>query len=146
MGGEIDNEIIKNFALNPFQIQFDQNFAFMYLQIEREHIIEQTLNSLLSENLNLRKPLKIKFVGELGVDEGGVQKEFFQILVRDLFDPGYTMFTDHQDSRLLWFNGSTLESNYKFELVGVLMGIAIYNSNILDLHLPMACYKKLLND
>jgi len=25
------------------------------------------------------------------------------------------------------------------------MGLAIYNSNILDLHLPMACYKKLLN-
>ena len=77
MGGEIDNEIIKNFALNPFQLQLDQNFAYLYLQIEREHIIEQTLNSLLSENLNLRKPLKVKFVGELGVDEGGVQKEFF---------------------------------------------------------------------
>ena len=29
----------------------------------------------------LRKPLKVKFVGEEGVDEGGVQKEFFQLLV-----------------------------------------------------------------
>ena len=78
MGGEIDNEIIKNFALNPFQMQqFDQNFAFLYLQVERGHIIEQTLNFFLSENINLRKPLKVKFVEELGVDEGGVQKEFF---------------------------------------------------------------------
>eukprot|EP00798_Chlamydomonas_sp_ICE-L_P005400 gene5400-5623_t len=30
---------------------------------------------------SLRKPLKVKFVGEEGVDEGGVQKEFFQLLV-----------------------------------------------------------------
>jgi hypothetical protein len=30
------------------------------------------LNSLLREDLNFKKPLKIKFIGELGVDEGGV--------------------------------------------------------------------------
>jgi ubiquitin-protein ligase E3 A len=26
-------------------------------------------------------------VGEEGVDEGGVQKEFFQLLIRQVFDP-----------------------------------------------------------
>jgi hypothetical protein len=81
----------------------------------------------------------------LGVDEGGVQKEFFQLLIRKLFDPAYTMFTYNEESRMLWFNGNTFESNVKFELIGMLMGIAIYNQNILDLHLPMACYKKLLD-
>lgn len=30
----------------------------------------------------LAKPLKVKFVGEEGVDEGGVQKEFFSLLLR----------------------------------------------------------------
>ena len=35
-------------------------------------IIEDTLNSLVREDLNFRKPLKVKFHGELGVDEGGV--------------------------------------------------------------------------
>jgi hypothetical protein len=84
-------------------------------------------------------------MGELGVDEGGVQKEFFQLLIRKLFDPSYTMFTYNEETRMLWFNGNTFESNIKFELIGMLMGIAIYNQNILDLHLPMACYKKLLD-
>ena len=46
---------------------------------------------------------------------------------------------------MLWFNGNTFEANVKFELIGILMGVAIYNQNILDLHLPMACYKKLLD-
>ena len=55
------------------------------------------------------------------------------------------MFTYYDESRMMWFNGNTYESNVKFELIGILMGIAIYNSNILDMHLPIACYKKLLN-
>lgn len=67
------------------------------------------------------------------------------MLVRRLFDPSYTMFKYFEDSRLFWFNGHTFESNVKFELIGIIMGLAIYNSNILDLHMPMACYKKLLN-
>jgi len=54
------------------------------------------------------------------------------------------MFTYNEDSRFFWFNGNTFEDNIKFELIGILMGIAIYNSVILDLHFPMACYKKLL--
>lgn len=55
------------------------------------------------------------------------------------------MFIYQEESRLLWFNGNTFEPNIKFELIGILMGLAIYNNNILDLHLPMACYKKLVN-
>ena len=55
------------------------------------------------------------------------------------------MFIYQEESRLLWFNGNTFEPNIKFELIGILMGVAIYNNNILDLRLPMACYKKLLN-
>lgn len=50
----------------------DQNFAYLYLEINRESIIEDTLNSLIREDLNFKKPLRIKFIGELGVDEGGV--------------------------------------------------------------------------
>ena len=67
------------------------------------------------------------------------------MLIKELFDPAYTMFNYNKDSHLFWFNGNTFESNLKFELIGILMGLAIFNDNILDMHLPMACYKKLLN-
>mmetsp|Transcript_46491 Transcript_46491/g.34146 ORF Transcript_46491/g.34146 Transcript_46491/m.34146 type:complete len:91 (-) Transcript_46491:627-899(-) len=54
------------------------------------------------------------------------------------------MFNLDKQSNLFWFNGYTFESNIKFELIGVLMGIAIYNQVLLDLNMPLACYKKLL--
>jgi ubiquitin-protein ligase E3 A len=73
MKGEIDKEILTNL----FHANLNQNFAYLTLEVHRDRIIEDTLNSLVREDLNFRKPLKVKFVGELGVDEGGVQKEFF---------------------------------------------------------------------
>ncbi len=81
MKGEIDKELINNLLTNlndqhPAQ-NHNFNFAYLYLEIHRENIIENTLNILVNGDLNYRKPLKIKFIGEPGVDEGGVQKEFF---------------------------------------------------------------------
>lgn len=32
----------------------------------------------------------------------------------------------------------------EYNLIGVLMGLAVYNSIILDLHFPSICYRKLL--
>lgn len=37
----------------------------------------------------LKKSLRVIFVGEEGVDAGGLQKEFFQLLIRNLFDVRY---------------------------------------------------------
>jgi ubiquitin-protein ligase E3 A len=36
--------------------------------------------------------VQVKFIGEEGVDEGGLQKEFFQLLVRECFNPEFGMF------------------------------------------------------
>ena len=72
MKGEIDKEIINNVLVNPFGNHIDQYFAYLYLEINRDSIIEDTLNSLVREDINFKKPLRIKFIGELGVDEGGV--------------------------------------------------------------------------
>lgn len=123
----------------------ESDYMFLKFEISRDTIIQDTLNHLIKEGVNLKKQLKVKFKGELGQDEGGVQKEFFQILVRNLFNPEYTMFNYYKESKLVWFDRSTFESNIKFELIGVLMGLAIYNQIILDIHFPVACYKKLLD-
>jgi len=54
------------------------------------------------------------------------------------------MFTWDEDSNYCWFNANSFESSDQYFLVGVVLGLAIYNSTILDIHLPLTCYKKLL--
>jgi E3 ubiquitin-protein ligase HECTD2 len=55
------------------------------------------------------------------------------------------MFTWDEDSGYCWFNANSFESSDQYFLVGVVLGLAIYNSTILDIQLPLACYKKLLD-
>lgn len=42
------------------------------------------------QEFDLKKPLKIKYVGggEQGLDMGGLQKEFFHVIMEAVFDPG----------------------------------------------------------
>ena len=40
----------------------------------------------------------------------------------------------------------TLEPNIYFELIGILMGIAVYNNTFIDLPFPMACFKVLVGE
>lgn len=117
---------------------------YLLLEVRRENLIEDTILHLVHGESFLKKPLKVHFVNEEGVDGGGVQKEFFQIIVRELFDPKFSMFTYYEDTRLFWFNPDTIAPEDEFELVGLILGLAIYNFNIIDVHLPLATYKKLV--
>ncbi|KAJ3391176.1 60S ribosomal protein L3 [Entophlyctis sp. JEL0112] len=117
---------------------------FLTLHIRRNNLIADSLNQLQSRHIDLKKKLCIEFVGEPGVDAGGLTKEWFLLLVRHLFDSQYGMFTFDEDSQLCWMNPASLENVEEFRLVGIVIGLAIYNSTILDVQFPPAIYKKLL--
>ncbi|OQR93549.1 HECT E3 ubiquitin ligase [Thraustotheca clavata] len=119
---------------------------YLILRVRRENVIQDALHQIVqvATSEQLKKPLKVKFIGEEGVDEGGVQKEFFQIIIRQLLDPNFGMFIADDETRTLWFNCDSYESTTEFELIGILLGLAIYNGVILELHFPSLVYKKLM--
>ncbi|KAH9314061.1 hypothetical protein KI387_022688, partial [Taxus chinensis] len=135
----IQRSVIQQMFLHSYAI------PFLVLMVRRSDLIGDTLRQLSSLQTNdYKKPLKVIFEGEDGVDEGGVTKEFFQILVRDLFHVDYGMFTYSEDTRNFWFNPNSMESDHEFWLVGAILGLAIYNGVILDVHFPAVIYKKLM--
>lgn len=66
----------------------------------------------------------------------------FQLVVRNLLDPKYGMFVYKEETRVFWFNVASPDAP-EFVLVGTMLGLAIYNSVILDLPFPLLVYKKL---
>ncbi|KOB73457.1 Ubiquitin-protein ligase E3A [Operophtera brumata] len=62
---------------------------FLRLKVRRTHIIDDALVE----------------VSEQGVDEGGVSKEFFQLIVEAIFNPDYGMFTQQVDSLTTLYKG-----------------------------------------
>ena len=131
--------------MNFQQNRVDMRGIYLFLEIRRNSLIEDTLNFIANSQLNFKKQLKVKFLGEQGVDEGGVKKEFFLLLIRQLFDPDYGMFTYNEKNRFFWFNAPSFESKIKFELIGVILGLAFFNNVILDIKFPLVIYKKILN-
>merc|ERR1719487_330251 len=119
---------------------------FLVLTVHRDQVIADALRQLASfPSSQFRKPLKVIFDGEQGVDEGGVQKEFFQLLMEELYNEDFGMFERVDDERHnFWFSKSSFENNLQFELFGSLLGLAIYNQVILDVKFPPALYKKLM--
>lgn len=54
------------------------------------------------------------------------------------------MFTLNSDTQMYWFNPTSFESDAQFTLIGIILGLAIYNNIILDVHFPMVVYRKLM--
>ena len=119
---------------------------YLLLEVRREQLVLDVLDQIALKEADLKKPLKIKFRGggEEGMDQGGVQKEFFQVLIDNLLDPAYGMFVYDEETRYCWINPSSLENERRFELIGTVLGLALYNGVILGVNFPKLFYKKLL--
>ncbi|EER29252.1 HECT-domain containing protein [Coccidioides posadasii C735 delta SOWgp] len=121
---------------------------YLVLKVRRECLVEDSLRGVSevvgSGQEEIKKGLRIEFVGEEGVDAGGLRKEWFLSLVREVFDPLNGSFLYDNDSRYCYFNPYCFESSEQFFLVGVVLGLAIYNSTILDVAFPPFAFRKLL--
>nr|XP_009933995.1 PREDICTED: probable E3 ubiquitin-protein ligase HECTD2 [Opisthocomus hoazin] len=123
----------------------DMNMLFLNVKVRRTHLVSDSLDELARKRADLKKKLKVTFVGEAGLDMGGLTKEWFLLLIRQIFHPDYGMFTYHKDSHCHWFSSFKCDNYSEFRLVGALMGLAVYNSITLDIRFPPCCYKKLLS-
>jgi len=111
--------------------------------------LEQELARQASEDLV--KPLKVVFIGEAGIDAGGLTKELFLLSWEQLADPLRGLFTVVADGRARWLaqdgpagGAEDAARQTAWGLVGMLLGLALHNGVLLELRLPRAFYRKLL--
>ncbi|XP_057653179.1 probable E3 ubiquitin-protein ligase HERC4 isoform X1 [Diorhabda carinulata] len=121
--------------------------SYLVLNVTRENIVDDALRELSEvDPHDLKKPLRVKFAGEEAEDAGGVTKEFFLLLLRQILDPKYGMFQEYEETRAIWFSETSFEDNSVYFLIGMILGLAIYNFTIIDIPFPLALYKKLLGE
>lgn len=87
-----NSEIFNQFTQGGLMGLMNINSMHLAITVRRNNILEDALNRLSNQGRNLKKPLRVSFAGEAGVDAGGVKKEFFQLLSKELFNPEYAMF------------------------------------------------------
>lgn len=120
---------------------------YLVLNVTRENLVADTIREIRQySQRDFKKPLKVKFCGEEAEDAGGVRKEFFMLLLKEILDPKYGMFKEFEDSRQIWFSDVSFEGEEMYGLIGLLCGLAIYNFTIINLPFPLALYKKILGE
>ncbi|ORX56236.1 hypothetical protein DM01DRAFT_1303664 [Hesseltinella vesiculosa] len=123
---------------------------YLLLEIRRDQIVEDTWHQVSLKWRDLKKPLKIKFVdgGEEGVDQGGVQKEYFAVLFEHLLSKSHGLFSlltdDGEPSPFHWFRTTPDPDLNGYEMMGVLLGLAVYNGVLLHLTFPRIFWQQLL--
>eukprot|EP00173_Palmaria_palmata_P002120 Plantae.Rhodophyta-Palmaria_palmata.ctg2300.p1 GENE.Plantae.Rhodophyta-Palmaria_palmata.ctg2300~~Plantae.Rhodophyta-Palmaria_palmata.ctg2300.p1 ORF type:complete len:398 (-),score=66.37 Plantae.Rhodophyta-Palmaria_palmata.ctg2300:359-1471(-) len=123
------------------------NVRFFVLHVRRSHIVGDTFHQLAQcaekSPRNLHKPLRVRFEGEPGQDEGGLTKEFFQVLFDEILGASYGMFNHDPETRQHWIARDSMADAKDFKLVGVAAGLALFNSILLDVQFPAVIFRKL---
>jgi HECT-domain (ubiquitin-transferase)/Regulator of chromosome condensation (RCC1) repeat len=131
----------------PMDFSHAQNMGFLVLDVRRNHIVSDTFHQLAAcvaqAPRDLHKTLRVQFQGEPGQDEGGLTKEFFQVLFEELLGGSYGMFVYHEDTRHHWFAQDSPCEPSDFMLVGIAVGLALFNTILLDVQFPSVIYHKL---
>uniref|UniRef100_A0A3Q1FKY3 HECT-type E3 ubiquitin transferase n=1 Tax=Acanthochromis polyacanthus TaxID=80966 RepID=A0A3Q1FKY3_9TELE len=96
----------------------DMNLLFLNIKVRRAQLLSDSLDELTRKRCDLKKKLRVTFVGEAGLDMGGLTKEWFLLLVRQIFHTDYGMFTYMKDSRCHWFSSWKCDNYSEFQLVG----------------------------
>ncbi|KAI1263158.1 hypothetical protein F5Y18DRAFT_394839 [Xylariaceae sp. FL1019] len=123
---------------------------YLILDIRREDVLADAFDQLWRrEERELMRPLKIHLgedSGEEGFDSGGVQQEFFRLAIAEALNPDYGAFTVEDRTRMTWFQPGSLQPEWRYELVGLIVSLAVYNGLTLPVTFPKALYHRLLGE
>ncbi|KAI6021384.1 hypothetical protein BKA83DRAFT_4464115 [Pisolithus microcarpus] len=127
-----------------------EHHGTLQLNVRRARVFEDSFQYLQRKTGDQIKygKLSVRFYDEEGVDAGGVTREWFQILARQMFDPNYALFQPcaadkltYQPNKNSWVNPEHLSF---FKFVGRVIGKAIYDGRLLDAYFAKSLYRQLL--
>lgn len=149
---------------NPKVLEFDNKRVYfqhklhedrkqvskLSVTVSREQVFLDSYRALFFKPVDAVRTsvLEIHFKDEEGVDAGGLTREWYQVLSRQMFNPGYALFTPvtsdkttFHPNRASWVNPEHLSF---FKFVGMIIGKAIYDGYMLDCHFTRAVFKSIL--
>ncbi|KAJ6586954.1 hypothetical protein DFH09DRAFT_1359428 [Mycena vulgaris] len=127
-----------------------EHHGTLQLNVRRARVFEDSFQHLQRKTGDQIKhgKLSVRFYDEEGVDAGGVTREWFQILARQMFDPNNALFQPcaadrltYQPNKNSWVNPEHLSF---FKFVGRVIGKAIYDGRLLDAYFARSLYRQLL--
>ncbi|PPR94337.1 hypothetical protein GOBAR_AA26326 [Gossypium barbadense] len=128
--------------------QHDHHHSPLRISVRRAYILEDSYNQLrLRSTQDLKGRLTVHFQGEEGIDAGGLTREWYQLLSRVIFDKGALLFTTVGNESTFQPNPNSVyqtEHLSYFKFVGRVVGKALFDGQLLDVHFTRSFYKHIL--
>lgn len=138
-----NNDLMKTKLQDAFfkALFIGETSPYFFISVNRNSLYSDMFRLLMNaDDDDILKEIKITFEGEEGVDSGGITKEFFQLISDDLVQDNFLFKIKNN---VLWFNEEIYTK--KYEIVGKLVGVALYNDVILNIPFPTFLFKIFLN-
>lgn len=119
------------------------------IHVRRDNVFEESFRELhrrLAEEWKNR--FFVVFEDEEGQDAGGLLREWYTIISREIFNPMYALFTTSPGDRVTYMINSASHCNTNhltyFKFVGRVIAKAIYDNKLLDCYFTRSFYKHIL--
>ena len=117
------------------------------VNVSREHVFVDSFRQLQFKGTDeLRRKLSVNFNGEEGLDAGGVTREWFCEVAKEVFNPMYALFRPAGDLTFQPNPQSQINPDHLqyFKFVGRVIGKAICDGHLMDAHFTRSFYKHIL--
>ncbi|XP_041984545.1 E3 ubiquitin-protein ligase Nedd-4 [Aricia agestis] len=121
------------------------------IKVRRSSILEDSYRiiSSVSRIDLLKTKLWVEFESEVGLDYGGLAREWFFLLSKEMFNPYYGLFEySAMDNYTLQINPNSGVCNeehlHYFKFIGRVAGMAVYHGKLLDAFFIRPFYKMML--
>jgi len=128
-------------------------YGSLRITVRREHVFEDTFHQLRSRTAEeMRLKLSVAFQGEEGIDAGGVSREWYMVMAREMFNPNLALWVQVPEG------GTTFQPNPNsvvqsdrgvnhldyFRFVGRIVGKALHDGQLIDAYFTRSFYKHML--
>lgn len=70
------------------QLCVEWNEGHMRMNVRRQYLLGDSVDAVMSlSRKDLRKLWRFEFIGEMGIDAGGLAREWFELVCKEIFDP-----------------------------------------------------------
>ncbi|KAL7675534.1 hypothetical protein ACOME3_001803 [Neoechinorhynchus agilis] len=117
--------------------------------VRRDHLFEDSYRELNRRSVDeWKRRFYVTFEQEEGQDAGGLLREWYSVISKEIFNPNYALFMVNPSDRVTYMPNPASHANPShlsyFKFVGRVIGKAIFDSKHLDCYFTRFFYKHIL--
>eukprot|EP01017_Pseudomicrothorax_dubius_P009141 TRINITY_DN1305_c0_g1_i2.p1 TRINITY_DN1305_c0_g1~~TRINITY_DN1305_c0_g1_i2.p1 ORF type:complete len:568 (+),score=175.51 TRINITY_DN1305_c0_g1_i2:66-1769(+) len=138
----------KHFRSEMDTIRGERHYRSLDIRVSRNNIFQDSFAQLAHKSANeMKAKLHVNFIGEEGEDAGGLTREWFVQLSREIFNPDYALFkTNVNGVTFMPSPHSNVNQHHLqyFKFVGRIVAKALMDNHQLDAYFTRSFYKHIL--